>query len=389
MSRGENRATQARLAAFRSKLARFGRIDSRGALLCRTVAGSSPDALAGGDVTVKLYADGTVTHDGLQVCHSAWACPHCTPNIASTRAGEVEAAVRAALLAGYVVVFFTMTLEHRRQDSLEDVFGDVRRCWREVVGGGPWVRFRRRWGHLGTIRTLEVTAGRSGWHPHVHGAMIFRHNVDPDTVRSFLEHRWTTAANKCDRTVSKKRRRDRYGRLRHVGVDVQLAYSAEGPDKIANEVGAYLCKWGVAQELSAAWSKDAHRGRYSALALLVEAEARGGGWAVDRWCEYEAAVHGMHFIHWSPGLKAALANLQTTPDDDRLTLLNDVSDDEAARCHGHGPVEATAVVPGAAWNRAVRNGGQHRPGEELRAQVMRRHWQHLTRWMRASGDPPN
>lgn len=361
-------------------------------MLCRTVAGTSVGDSGGlasgaGDVEVRLHADGTVTHSGLMTCDSAWSCPYCAPSIADVRAREVEAAVRAAQAAGMIVLFVTMTLSHRRGETLEEVFGAVRKVWRSVWGGRSAVEWRRARGEVGKIRTLEVTCGqRNGWHPHVHAVLIFDPpaGVTPESlcseVRGWLGQRWHAAAARIGRDVELGTRVDRRGVERGVGVDVQLASDPE-------EVGAYLTKWGVAEEISAAWGKSGGRdGRWSPLGLLAEAEARGG-WAKHRWIEYENATAGKQSIRWSPKLRALLAALPTTSAADALTLGLVVSDSEAAQDRSLSPVEASMFVAGKVWNRLVHRGRQHEPGEALRSAHLAREFDHLRAFMLAWSSP--
>src|SRR5690606_39143584 len=77
--------------------------------------------LTGGEVTVKVSGRGghrSAGFGGLATCGSVWACPVCSAKIAVRRASEVEQALNWNVERGGTVVFATLTVRHRRGQSL-------------------------------------------------------------------------------------------------------------------------------------------------------------------------------------------------------------------------------------------------------------------------------
>ena len=366
------RRLQAELAAHRSYLGRSGllwtlspsggRRPIRGATLCRHSAATSHGGHLSGHVRVSHYLGGHVQTSGVQTCNSAWSCPHCSPNISTVRASEVAAAVRAADAAAYHAYFVTLTVRHTAADDLRSVFDAVRDCWAYTWSGRESDDFRQRWGHVGNVRSVEVTSGAGGWHPHVHALCWFRHPVDVGRLREFMFSRWSRKADKLGRYVSPDSYTDRYGRQRHAGVDVQ---NTSGDD--ADNLGDYVAKWGVSRELSAAWGKSGGTdARYSPLGLLM-ASANRDDWATRSWAEFERVVSGRHALRWSPRLRVQLAKLGTTSPADSVILDANVTDADASADSFRNPALLTGsvLVPPRTWNRLVRAGRTWEVGVRL------------------------
>ncbi|WP_336671475.1 hypothetical protein [Tsukamurella sp. USMM236] len=106
--------------------------------------------------------------------------------VAAERAVELGNAIRACHAAGGSVFMVTLTMRHRREDALGQLWDGLSSGWRAAFGGVAWTGKAgttdrpRRLGQrelfdvAGHTRTVEVTVGvdGAGWHVHVH-ALIF------------------------------------------------------------------------------------------------------------------------------------------------------------------------------------------------------------------------
>lgn len=367
------RRRRSAMSAYRRRLAGMGRVDSRGAALCRTSSGSI--------VKTRLYSGGHVADLGVHTCDSVWSCPQCSIRIAWQRKREVAAAIRAAHAAGYRVFFRTLTMSHVADDSLQDSFDSLAKAWRWVQQSAPWRDWRDCYGLVGQIVAIEVTAGLSGWHPHQHGLMFVERDVSAEHVRSVLLERWTAAARRQGRYVSDAMWTDDKGRTRGVGVDVLEVHCS---DESVDEVAAYLTKWGVVDELSATHAKrGGGSDRYSAMQLL-ELAADGDRWAEHRWIEYEKVTAGRQQMRWTAKLRFDLARLPTTSDEDAVILGVEITDSEAAQDQllDERLLIGEVETPRDTWNALCRHGREWTVGAAMRREVDRHEFGLLVSFMR-------
>lgn len=127
----------------------------------------------------------TAGYSGLTLCGSVWACPRCSAVVAAQRSAEIAAAVGECHARGGQVHFLTLTLRHRRADSLGELFDVLHAGWRAVAGSVAWtgksattrttgrLGDRDRFGIAGYVRVIEATVSRPnsgghGWHLHAH-----------------------------------------------------------------------------------------------------------------------------------------------------------------------------------------------------------------------------
>ncbi|MGH1494209.1 MAG: hypothetical protein ACRBK7_33265, partial [Acidimicrobiales bacterium] len=124
-------------------------------------------------MTIKRSADGgRVYASGVVTCGNAWICLACSYKIRSKRARMIAQAVALHLFLGGGVLFGTFTLSHDRGEPLEGLWQMLSKGWAHTTAGGTWVRFKDRFDVIGWVKTIEVTHGINGWHPHIH-ALFF------------------------------------------------------------------------------------------------------------------------------------------------------------------------------------------------------------------------
>ena len=69
---------------------------------------------------------------------------------------------------GYQVVMVTFTFPHKSWQSLGDLLARQADAFKRLRKGRPWDTMKADRGFKGLIRSLEVTHGANGWHPHTH-----------------------------------------------------------------------------------------------------------------------------------------------------------------------------------------------------------------------------
>jgi len=257
---------------------------------CRTWVRSRVDGV---DLVNSRYEEtghARAHYEGLQNCGYVWACPCCSARISETRREELGGLLSWARQQGHRVTMVTMTARHGREDVLMDLLALMKRAKQK------WARhrsYKRAKAFLvGHVTATEVTGGgQHGWHPHFHVILIHTHDLDFDALRDA----WLAS-------------------LRGVGLE---GTGAGWHVSDASETGAYLSKWGAAEEL-ALTGKKVGRGSGMAPFQLLAASEAGDAWAGSLFREFAQAFFRRNQLRWSRGLKA-------------LVGVDEVNDADAAR----------------------------------------------------------
>jgi hypothetical protein len=256
-------------------------------------------------------------YGGLVTCGSVWACPVCAAKIQERRRQELiqfidyaysteQRARFPALSDGSFVmvpkdpdapVMVTFTFPHVRFDSLEELILRQRMAFKLMREGNSFQLFKKRFGFKGLIRSLEVTHGNNGWHPHTHELWLVRPTCKAereDFVR-FVTNRWEQSCIKAGLLDPTDRLKVHAFRLH--SVDVRFSVTS----------GEYLAKqdssrrWGVEHEMSKATSK---KGRLSGV-HPHEFLLRNEGGDAALYLEYALTMRDKRCrqLYWSAGLK--------------------------------------------------------------------------------------
>ncbi len=257
----------------------------------------------------RIAADVSVHHDpekgahwgGIERCSSVWACPVCSAVIRAERAREVMAAVEAWQAQGGSLAFVTLTVRHKHGDDLRTTLDAVLRGFQRLQSGAPWVRFKQRFGVRGVIRSVEVTLGANGWHPHIHALFFLDRPLsagDVDEWESSMFGRWAGIVTRLGARLPTQPR----------GIDVRPA------DADGRVVGQYLAKlqeasekrYRVGDELVRFDFKSGRSGSLMPFELLDSgrrADEDDDRAAYRLWVEYFQATFGRRAITWSHGLR--------------------------------------------------------------------------------------
>lgn len=238
---------------------------------------------------VAIRADGDRAAFGnLAQCKRIWDCPHCAALISAKRRDEVRELIEAHARAGGSVWMGALTVPHARFDEPRQLRRAVADCWRRVQSGAPWLRAIARAGFIGSVRALEVTHGRNGWHPHLHVLFFFRAAV-PDSILwefgDWMAERWSRIVKRrglgqCNPAVA---------------VTFERAQSTE-------RAGLYVTKWGSEFELLGGQGKAAKNGNRSPWQLLDD-YAAGDRHSGMLFRVYALAFKGARQLTYSKGLR--------------------------------------------------------------------------------------
>lgn len=236
----------------------------------------------------------------LQVCGSVWMCAVCAARITEVRRQELSAAISAH--TGQIV-FITLTLQHTVSDALPELLEALQEAARKMRQARRWRELEKRYGfefkardqvrsRIGTVRSLEVTYGDHGFHPHQHILAFLRGGVDVEAFTRELRELWLSSVAKVGRFASPS-----WGiQVEHTDADI-AAYVA----KFGREP-----KWTAAHEMAKSSSKAARGHGYSMPGLLELYVIARDVDAGQRWRQFALAFKGRKQLVWSDGLRAAL-----------------------------------------------------------------------------------
>jgi hypothetical protein len=305
-------------------------------------------------VTVRDKA-GVAHFAGLATCGSIWACPVCSAKIRNHRATEIAEATAAWHRAGNTVAMVTLTFPHDMSMRLAKLLPVVADGFRQLISGRAWAgtpeRFvperpskrggmlparyypakpgvRDQLGIVGTIRSVEVTHGENGWHPHAHVLVYAEGDMSAEGIVQlilYLRKRWSAWVTSQGYRVPHELH----------GVDVSMCSSAA-------EAGAYIAKTqdgrSPGNELARADLKQGRDGSRTPFEILDDFRWTGDVEDLALWHEYEKATKGHQCITWSKGLRAILA-------------VEEHTDEEVAAEEVGG--QDIAQIPADVWRRIV------------------------------------
>ncbi len=224
---------------------------------------------------------------GLQTCGLPWVDPVCSAKIGERRRCEVEQGISAARERDWSVLLLTFTFSHGPLDALSGSLRRFMRAHAAMCRSRAYRALMALYGAVGTIKALECSVGRNGWHPHRHVLLILDGPLSALEVVAFeaaLFALWSAAAGAVG-----------LGMDRVHGLRVQSTWGA---------VGDYVAKWGIAAELTKPkMGRGAHLSPFQLLALAADT---GEAAAVSLFREYAEVFKGRRQLVWSDGLRGLL-----------------------------------------------------------------------------------
>ena len=265
---------------------------------------------------------------GLVTCGSVWACPLCAAKIQERRRSEIEAGMEAMKARGLVPVMVTFTFPHYSHQVLAELIAQQALAFKRLRSGRTWQALQRSIGFDGLIRSLEVTHGHNGWHPHTHEIWFLQPGHDGLALKAKIARLWARACNAA-------------GLLGDVFDPAFMCHSVDVRSDV--DCGDYLAKqddsrrWGMAHEVAKATSKQGRAKGVHPHHFLMRGEQGDD----RRFVEYVNAMKGRRQLFWSHGLKEKCA-------------ISEVTDEALAQQIEEGAA-LLALIPATAWRYVVGN----------------------------------
>lgn len=263
---------------------------------------------AAGGVQVMRKGNGRCTYQGVVTCGSIWTCPECASKIAARRSNEVSELVKAHGNAGQAAYMATLTVKHGLGDNCEHLRKSISKAWNLLMRSGSMRNLRDRYNIIGYVRSLEITHGKHGWHPHLHVLFLAgdMSRKEQTACGDAIFDRWQKVLKKMTYQASRK------------GFDFQRATN---PDAAAQ----YVAKWGAGTEIAKGSEKLGKAGR-SPWQLLDDCNG-GDEWAGRLFVDYAKAFHGARHLTYARGIRE-IYGLRKAAADEQLVLDDDLPEYE-------------------------------------------------------------
>jgi hypothetical protein len=258
---------------------------------------------------------------GLARCGSVWECPVCALQIRAARAEELRFAVEQ--WGPENVAMLSLTVRHGLGDDLRQVRRGVANSFRRLINGKPWKRFCEKYGLQHHVRSVEVTHGAHGWHPHLHILFFLEVKLTQDEqaeASAWLQARWA----RCVRNA----------------LGAEFVPNEHGVDLREARRADYLAKFSF--ELTDPGTKRARGKNRTPLEIASSAASGKSDPDAALWVSYCEGMRGAKMLTWSSGLREFVG------------LDEEPTDEEVAKAEEERAAEPVAIITSGAWG-AVRH----------------------------------
>lgn len=239
----------------------------------------------------------------VQRCGSVWICPVCAKQITENRRDELKRGIetwKTDHLGG--VLLLTLTFSHSVKDSLSSLLERQIKALKIFYETTKVQALFKEIGVKYKIKSLEMTYGQNGWHPHNHILLLTQNQVEnfSDYI-PILSELWIKSCTKAGLSAPS---------MTH-GLDI----------RDGNYANQYVAKWGLDYELTKGHVKKGRNGGVTPFDLLQYSmvDAKFNDRSVKSlWQEFGVASKGKPQLVWGRGLK-------------KLLLIEEKSDEELAQ----------------------------------------------------------
>lgn len=285
--------------------------------------------VASDGVSIHRKVDGSNARFGnLITCGSVWSCPVCASKITESRREDMQKAQSQWLLDGGSCLLNTLTFPHEVDMPLEELlkkfskaldlyknsrtykstFGTATASIAQKTNQNKEIKniTQGEFQRLGTVRSLEVTHGVNGWHPHVHEVLFMGDAalLDSEKAQDQLRKVWVQSLLKAG-----------LGDQSKINDMLEHAFDIRGGDYVSDYINKFgrepihINGWSIAHEVTKANTKLGKQGRkigndwhYTPFQLLGFA-TDGDSVAAELFKEFSKCFEGKRMNYWTNGLK--------------------------------------------------------------------------------------
>lgn len=285
---------------------------------CRNVKSDRVQVYRTADKSAARFAN-------LVTCGSVWACPICSAKVTEKRRAELQAALNSWHRQGGAVYMQTLTFPHEADMPLEELKKKFAKALQSFKNSRDYKRISTNHGRIGSVRSLEITHGVNGWHPHTHELIFAKPGMlDDRQAMNDLRMAWIAAVFKAG-----------LGEKGKLDAMLEHAFDFQGAEKAAQYVakfGKEVDEWNVARELTKSHAKigarniggNVHATPFQLLLWYMNGDDQSGA----KFVEYAKSFEGARMLFWSPKLRATLALGDEQSDDDLAAAEEKMPEEE-------------------------------------------------------------
>ncbi|MBY8962047.1 protein rep [Flavobacterium sp. D11R37] len=248
--------------------------------------------------------------NGVANCGGFWRCPVCALKISEAKKELLSGLIQQHQERGYSIGFLTLTIRHSFRIMLKASLDKLLRNYRSFMDNKPNRAFKKSLSFIGQVKTLEITYGSNGWHPHLHLLFFYKSDSLP-AIRQF-QRKFISSWAKY---------KDNNGKV-----------SAQNQQVLTRDISDYVAKYDITSEMTKGSIKGS-KGLtpFTALAKLAlnnyeTIEERNKLYGI--YAHYVEATQGKHFVNISRELRKEYAEFLENHDKTDDEIVNNVEIDE-------------------------------------------------------------
>jgi len=191
-------------------------------------------------------------------------------------------------------IMVTFTFPHTKFNHLNDLLEKQKKAFFYLRSGNVWNKRKTKIGFKGLIRSLELTYGDNGWHPHTHEIWIVNKDCDVAALKEKILSRWAFICEKVG-LLTENKKSDFLIRA------VDVKDNASNSDYLAKQDSSKYY-WGADREIAKGSAKHS-KGLHPFEFLHHHSEKLSRKKCEKLFIEYSNSMKGKRQILWSPGLK--------------------------------------------------------------------------------------
>lgn len=224
----------------------------------------------------------------LQRCGSIWSCPVCATQITEKRRTEMGQLIKFwGEQPDSDIKLMTLTFSHSQSEPLKALLSKLKHAIAMFFSSRKFKELSEVCKIKYKVRSLEVTYGSNGWHPHFH--ILLMTNDVKNLAFSYRDELAKLWIHCC---VSKGLKSPS---MKH-GLDIRDGSYAK----------KYIAKWGLDYEMTKGNVKKGRKESLSPFDLLqlsIEDNKVHGKAPSKLWQEFALSMKGQRQLVWSRGLK--------------------------------------------------------------------------------------
>lgn len=248
----------------------------------------------------------------LQRCGSIWSCPVCATQITEKRRAEMGQLIKFwSDQPDSDIKLMTLTFSHGQSEPLKVLLSKLKHAIAMFFASRKFKELSEVCKIKYKVRSLEVTYGSNGWHPHFH-ILLMTNDVE-DLAFSYRDELAKLWMHCC---VSKGLKSPS---MKH-GLDIRDGSYAQ----------EYVAKWGLDYEMTKGNVKKGRKESLSPFDLLqlsIQDNEVHGKTPSKLWQEFAISMKGQRQLVWSRGLKKLVGidekddqEIVDETDDESITL---------------------------------------------------------------------